>query len=411
MSAYDSIALLLTLSALLAYVNYRWVKLPMTIGVMAVGLLLSLGLIALDAAGMDLRTPARTFLAGLHFDKVLMHGMLSYLLFAGALHINLDDLAREKTVVGVMASVGIALSTFLVGTAMYGLTQLVGIEVSYLYCLVFGALISPTDPIAVLGILKTAGTPKSLETKIAGESLFNDGIGVVIFLVLVELATGQEASFGHIVKLFAVEGLGGVALGMVLGLCTYRLLRDVDNYQVEVLLTLALVGGGYALAMKLHTSGPIAVVVAGLFIGNHGRQFAMSAKTREHLDGFWELVDEILNVVLFVLIGLELLVLDFEPIYFGLGLAAIVIVLLARLIAVSSTVTVLRFNRQFSPHVIRILTWGGIRGGISVALALSLPPSSARDWILAVTYQVVIFSILVQGLTIKKVAAAANSTV
>ncbi len=273
MSAYDSIALLLTLSALLAYVNYRWVKLPMTIGVMAVGLLLSLGLIALDAAGMDLRTPARTFLAGLHFDKVLMHGMLSYLLFAGALHINLDDLAREKTVVGVMASVGIALSTFLVGTAMYGLTQLVGMEVSYLYCLVFGALISPTDPIAVLGILKTAGTPKSLETKIAGESLFNDGIGVVIFLVLVELATGQEASFGHIVKLFAVEGLGGVALGMVLGLCTYRLLRDVDNYQVEVLLTLALVGGGYALAMKLHTSGPIAVVVAGLFIGNHGRQF------------------------------------------------------------------------------------------------------------------------------------------
>jgi CPA1 family monovalent cation:H+ antiporter len=284
---------------------------------------------------------------------------------------------------------------------MYGVFQWVGVPLPLIFCLLFGAIISPTDPIAVLGLLKQAKAPRSLETKIAGESLFNDGIGVVIFLVIFEIATGEHGfEAGHVMGLLLQETLGGIALGLVLGGITYRLLKSINSYQVEVLLTLALVTGGYALAMALHMSGPLAIVTAGLLIGNQGRHLAMSDVTRQHLDTFWELVDEILNAVLFVLIGLEILILTLSGRYLLAGLIAIPVVLLGRFISVSLPVLAFRARRDFSPHVIKILTWGGLRGGISVALALSLPAGPERDVLLTVTYAVVVFSILVQGLTL-----------
>ena len=279
----------------------------------------------------------------------------------------------------------------------------VDINLAYIYCLLFGALISPTDPIAVLAILRTAGAPKSLETKITGESLFNDGVGIVIFILVASIAIGgNEVTVGSVITLFLEEAVGGVIYGLLLGFITYWMMKRVDNYQVEILLTLALVTGGYVSATALHISGPIAVVVAGLMIGNHGRLLAMSGVTREHLDTFWELIDEILNAILFVLIGLEVLILNFSFNILGIGMLTILIVLLGRFISVGLPVTLLRYRREFSPHAIKILTWGGLRGGISVALALSIPASPEREIILSITYCVVIFSILVQGLTIGK---------
>jgi monovalent cation:H+ antiporter, CPA1 family len=403
MALLDVIAILITLTAVLSYVNHRFVRLPTTIGVMLIALLLSLGLVALGRLGFGIEALARQLLEQLDFDEALLQGMLSFLLFAGALHINLNDLAAQKGVIGTLASVGVLVSTFLIGTAFYWLLPILGLGLPYVWCLLFGALISPTDPIAVLGILKGAKVPKSLEIKVAGESLFNDGVGVVVFLALFDIAAkGREPSFGHIGGLFLFEAGGGALLGLGLGWLAYRMLSTVDKYQVEVLLTLALVMGGYALASALHMSGPIAIVVAGLLIGNHGRSLAMSEATREHLDTFWELVDEILNAVLFVLIGLEVLVLSFRGEYLLAGLIAVPLVLLVRWIAVGLPVMVLRRWREFTPGAITVMTWGGLRGGISVALALSLPPGEPRELLLTVTYIVVIFSILGQGLTIGK---------
>jgi CPA1 family monovalent cation:H+ antiporter len=348
-----------------------------------------------------LETQAHLLLDSIDFNETLMQGMLSFLLFAGALHINLGDLAKQKWVISSLATAGILTSTFLVGGASYYLLDIFGIHLDFIYCLLFGSLISPTDPIAVLGILKSANAPKTLETKIAGESLFNDGMAVVVFIVLLGIATGgHDVTAGHIALLFLEEAVGGVVFGFVIGWLTYQLLRQVDNYQVEILLTLALVMGGYALASAIHTSGPIAVVVAGLLIGNQGRMLAMSEHTREHLDTFWELIDEILNAVLFVLIGLEVLVLPFTRDVLLASLAMIPLVLLARLISVALPISLLRMRREFSPGVITVLTWGGLRGGVSVALALSLPAGEPREIILAITYAIVVFSIVVQGLTI-----------
>ena len=416
MNLLQIIALLISLTAVFAYANHRWIKLPTTIGVMIIAMLMSLGLMALDAMGLHVQGFAKDLLESLDFDAALMQVMLSFLLFAGALHVNLNDLAQQKSVIGLLASFGVVLSTFLVGTASFYLFKALGLEVSYIFCLLFGALISPTDPIAVLGILKTAGAPKSLETKVVGESLFTDGVGVVVFLVLFEIAVeGQDPSVGHIAFLFAEEAIGGAILGFILGWMVYRMLKTVDNYTVEVLLTLALVMGGYALASSLHMSGPIAMVVAGLLIGNQGRDFAMSEKTREHLDTFWELVDEILNAVLFVFIGLEILILSLAGSYVMAGLIAFPMLLLCRFAAVGLPISVLKKYREFSPGVIKIMTWGGIRGGISVALALSIPPlmkvedasvETPRDLILTVTYIIVVISILLQGLTIGKLIKA-----
>jgi len=398
----DIAAILITVSALFSFINHRFIKLPNTIGLMLIALVVSLALLLAGELGLgDIQGQAARLLGTIDFEQTLMEGMLSFLLFAGALHINLGDLARQKWVIGSLATVGIVSSTFIVGGASYFLLDWLGIELPFIYCLLFGALISPTDPIAVLGILKTAHAPKSLETKIAGESLFNDGVAVVVFLVLAGIATSDAAlSLTQVAGLFLQEAVGGVVFGLAIGGLTYWMIKQVDNYQVEILLTLALVMGGYALALTLHTSGPIAVVVAGLMIGNHGRMLAMSEHSREHLDTFWELLDEILNAVLFVLIGLEVLVLSFSNEVLLAALALIPVVLAARFVSVSIPINLLRLRRAFSPGVIRILTWGGLRGGVSVALALALPAGDARDTILAITYVIVVFSIVVQGLTI-----------
>jgi CPA1 family monovalent cation:H+ antiporter len=309
--------------------------------------------------------------------------------------------------VGALAVFGTLLSTLVVGYGMWIALPLAGLDLPIMYCLLFGALISPTDPIAVMATLKKAGIARSLETKIAGECLFNDGVGVVVFVVILGLVIDPgDITAGGVALLFVQEAIGGIIFGLLLGTIGFYLLKSVDNYQVEILLTLALVFGGYTLAMKLHTSGPIAVVVAGLLIGNRGRRYAMSTHTRERLDNFWELLDEILNVVLFVLIGLEILILEFDQTYLIAGALAVPLVLFSRFIAVGTPITFLRSLSvyRFSPHVIKILTWGGLRGGISVALALSLPPGPERDLFLVITYMIVIFSIVVQGLTVGKIA-------
>lgn len=379
----------------------------MSIGLMLMSLLISVLLILLDGFGLPVRIYADQLVTGIDFNKVLMEGMLGMLLFAGALHVNLNDLSHQKLEIGIFASVGVLTSTFLVGFSVYGLGLLFDFPLRFIECLLFGALISPTDPIAVLGIMKKAGAPKSLETKIAGESLFNDGIGVVIFLVLLDIATGGKgADAGEIAMMFTKEAIGGAAFGFLAGFVVYLMLKSVDNYQVEVILTLALVIGGYVLASELHLSAPIAIVVAGLLIGNKGRMFAMSDTTRNHLDLFWELVDEILNALLFVLIGLEVLVLTLKQQYLLMGMLAVPVALVSRFVSVGGPVLILRTFRPFAPKAVRIMTWGGLRGGISVALALALPVTCNREFILTMTYVVVVFSILVQGLTIQHLIAS-----
>ena len=403
MDTLNIAALLVSIAAVLSFLNARFVKLPSAIGLILISLMLSLALMVAGALGYGgLEARAETFIGSIDFSTTLMHGMLSFLLFAGALHVNLNDLAEQKFIVGTLASFGTVASTFLVGGLFWLVLQALGLEMDLIYCLLFGSLISPTDPIAVLGILKSAGAPKTLETKITGESLFNDGIGVVLFVVLLKIAVGGGVALGvsDIALLFIEEAIGGVVLGIALGAVAYWMLRQVDVYSVEVLITLAVVMGGYALALMVHTSGPLAMVAAGLVIGNHGRSFAMSDRTREHIDTFWELIDVILNAVLFVLIGLEVLLLAFTGPIMIAGAIAIPLVLASRWLCVLIPVFVLKARRTFSPGAVRVLTWGGLRGGISVALALSIPAGQERDIILPVTYAVVVFSILVQGVTI-----------
>ncbi len=399
-SLFSLAALLITLSALFSYVNKRAFGLPSTIGVLVIALAFSLGMIALRAVDL-IGDEWTSWYLEIEFGPTLLHGMLGFLLFAGALHVNLDDLLEQKWVIILLATLGTGISTLLVGAVSWLAFDALGFGLSFLYCLLFGALISPTDPIAVLAVLKQARVPRSLEMKIAGESLLNDGIGVVIFLVLLGIAAdGHDQTPAAIGALFAQEAGGGILLGIGMGYLAYRMLRSVDDYEVEVLITLAIVTGGYSLASALHLSGPLAMVSAGLLIGNQGRTLGMSERTREHLDNFWELGDSVLNAVLFLMIGLEVLVIRFEVSTLAAGLVAIPLVLAARLLAVALLVALLRLRRRFSPHVVTMLTWGGIRGGISVALALSLPAGPEREGILAVTYCVVAFSIIGQGLSI-----------
>ena len=405
MTTLDLIAWLMFITAGFSYINHRFLKFPTSIGLMAISLVFSMILLALGELKWipGLEDSARALLESIDFNKLVLHGILGALLFAGSLHINLEDLAKQKWIITLLASVGVVLSTTIVSGLMYFVLGWLGIGIPFIYCLIFGALISPTDPIAVMAILKTVGAPKELETKIAGESLFNDGVAVVIFIVLLDIAIGtHEPSFVSITVLFLKEAVGGALFGLATGYGAYRLLRTVDNYQVEVLITLALVFASYAAAEALHISAPIAAVAAGLLIGNHGRNLAMSEKTIEHVDMFWELIDEILNGILFVLLGFELLIVTFDLSSFKAGLIAIPVVLLARFVGVSLPIWLRKFKREFSPNAIKVLTWGGLRGGISVALALSLPASPERELILMMTYVVVVFSILVQGLTIGK---------
>jgi CPA1 family monovalent cation:H+ antiporter len=395
------IAVLITLTALFSYLNHRYVHMPMTIGIMLIAFVVSSALLVLHRFGFVLDQEARAMLATIDFNRALFRGMLGFLLFAGALHVDLEALAHAKWVVALLSTTAVVTSTIVTGGLIWVVLSVVGLRIPLVYCFLFGALISPTDPIAVLGILKSVGVPKSLETAITGESLFNDGVGVVVFTLILEIATGSAApSTAAVAVLFAREAVGGAAFGLAGGLAAFFLLRSVDDYQVEVLLTLALVMGTYALADALHLSAPIAVVVAGLLTGNQGRSLAMSDVTREHVDTFWELVDEILNAVLFVLIGLEILALPFTREHLLAGLIAIPLVLLARLVSVAVAVRRTSLYREFGPHVVRVLTWAGLRGGISVALALGLPRGPEREVIVAITYAVVMFSIVVQGLSI-----------
>jgi CPA1 family monovalent cation:H+ antiporter len=402
---FDVAVSCLVLTALLAYLNHRFIGLPTTIGVMGIALLLSFALFGLDKLGFGaLRGYEMSLLKSIDFSELLMQGMLSLLLFAGALHVDLSELQAYKWQVGILAVFGTLVSTALVGFGLWAVLPYTGVELPLSYCLIFGALISPTDPIAVMGVLKSAGAPKSLEIVIAGESLFNDGVGVVLFsLMLAMVTSGETPTAARGAILLLEEGGGGIAFGLVLGYVTYRMLKSIDSYQEEVLITLAAVLGGYALASRLHVSGPLAMVVAGLIIGNHGRALAMSDKTREHLDMFWELLDSILNAVLFMLIGLEVILIEFSA---NLALTAAVVIattLVARLLSIGTPIVLLGRVFKLPQGALQVLTWGGLRGGISVALALSLPNGPQHDLVLALTYAVVVFSILVQGLSIGKV--------
>lgn len=398
----DVIAICLTLTALLAYLNHRFIGLPPTIGIMGIALSLSAIVLGLDALGLGfLQQSATTLLQSINFSSVLMQGMLSILLFAGALHVDLSALRAFRWQIGLLSVLGTLASTLIVGAALWLALPLIGMSLTLPYCLVFGALISPTDPIAVMGILKSAKAPASLEIVIAGESLFNDGVGVVLFVLFAGvLADGSVPNAGHAAELLLREGGGGVVFGLVLGYLSYRLLRSIDSYQEEVLITLATVLGGYALANHLHVSGPLAMVVAGLIAGNHGRALAMSDTTKAHVDSFWELLDAIFNAVLFMLIGLEIVVLTITPTLLLGAIVVIIATLLARYLSVGLPISLWRGGAGLPSGAWQILSWGGLRGGISVALALSLPPSAQRDILVTLTYGVVVFSILVQGSSI-----------
>lgn len=396
----------MVMTALFSYINYRLLHMPTTIGVMFIALAVSLGIVSLGALGVDIgQHHVAKILDGIDFNQALLHSMLSFLLFAGAMHIKLEDLTDQKWAITMLATAGVVASTFIVGGITWVTLNTLGIPASFIYCLLFGALISPTDPVAVIGILKTAGVPKNLEITIAGESLFNDGIGVVVFLIILELATGGDGvTVSRVLLLFLKEAVGGVLLGLGIGILAYWMLKQVNNYQLEIIITLALVMGGYALADSIYTSGPIAIVVAGLLIGNHGRAFAMSETTRQRLDDFWELMDEILNALLFMLIGLEVMVMPFTRALFGAGLLAIIITLFARWSSAGGAMMLMRPFRTFDPGAVSILTWGGLRGGISVALALSIPAVPERATIITITYIIVVFSIIIQGMTLGKLA-------
>jgi CPA1 family monovalent cation:H+ antiporter len=414
LSIFDIIAILLTLSAAFGYINHRFLRLPHTIGLVVIALAASGAIVLLElvAPATSVSETVTAALGSIDFHETLMNGMLSVLLFAGAVHVDFGELAQRKWAIGSMATLGVIISTFLVGTAMWWIFNTAGVPMPFIWALVFGSLISPTDPVAVLGILKTVRVPKLLEAKIAGESLFNDGVGVVVFTIILAVATrgashgGEAVGVWDAVQLFVVEAIGGGILGIAAGYLAYVAMRRIDEHNLEVLITLALVFGTYALALHTHMSGPIAVVIAGLFIGNHGARFAMSENTRSHVFQFWELSDEILNSVLFLLIGLEVLVIGSAVQYAWLALIAIPVVLAARFISVAIPISLLSIRETFTEGAIIMLTWGGLRGGISVALALSLPDTLFKAPLLAATYAVVVFSIIVQGLSMKPLVRA-----
>jgi len=430
-----SATLFIVIATAMAVINHIYIKLPSSIGLMVGSLVASLLMMLLVVMGANAPLEFATSLMGrIDVESLIMDGMLSFLLFAGALHVDFNALNKQRSVIIALASAGVIITTFLIGGIMFGASNLFGFQLSFLHCLIFGALISPTDPIAVIGILKKAGVPKSLELKIAGESLFNDGTAVVLSVVLAgmlvatsDLHGGSAAvlytksdgdipgfSLGHTLFLFVGEVVGGIGLGILLGFIAYFMMKKVDDYKIEIMITLSLVMGGYLLAQYIHVSGPLAMVAAGLLIGNHGKAQGMSEDDIKYLDNFWEMLDEILNSVLFVLIGLEILVIYSQTVAGGdagglelnngllMGLIAIPVVLLSRFISISGVVHSFKPFRAFSDGAIKIMTWGGLRGGISIALCLALPDSPERHVLLIATYIVVVFSILVQGLTIGK---------
>ncbi|RNA60929.1 sodium:proton antiporter [Chryseobacterium nematophagum] len=407
MELYYSFSALIVLASIFAYLNYRFLKLPSTIGIMVIAIVVSIFLVSFGETILP-----RTFghlhdlMNSIDFTEVLMGAMLNFLLFAGGIHINIDDLKEQFWPVVVFSTAGVVISTFVVGFGMYYLLPITGLELPFIYCLLFGALISPTDPVAVLSILKQANVSKALETKVAGESLFNDGMAVVVFTVVLQLAIGEHVDLGveSIGILLMKEAGGGLLLGVILGWITSRLMREVDDYIISVLVTLSVVMGGYLVARQMHISGPLTMVAAGLFMGNFNMKFKMKSVTQDYLIKFWELIDEILNAVLFLFIGFELLLIKDLTNFMIPGVIAVVVVLLARVISIWGPTKFMSFKTRFSPQTVKVLVWGGIRGGVSIALALSIPKNEYSNIVLSITYCVVVFSIIVQGLTIAKVA-------
>ncbi|MCR8561758.1 sodium:proton antiporter [Mucilaginibacter sp. BJC16-A38] len=406
MEAYHIISVLIFLTAVFAYVNDRWIKWPPTIGIMVISLLSSIFIAIAGNIIPVISSKALLMVSNINFEQVLMKIMLSFLLFAGSLHIDAAKLKKEFWPVMLMATVGTFISTFLVSIMSYYLFQVFGLYIPYIYCLLFGALISPTDPIAVMGILKQAGIPKTLEMKIAGESLFNDGVGVVVFLTIFEVAVNgtDKFSLGNTAVLFLKEAGGGILFGAMLGYLAHLLIKSIDNYRVEVLITLTVVMCGYSVADHFHLSGPLAIIIAGIIMGTKGKGEGLSEISRDYLEKFWDLTDEIFNAILFLLIGLEMLIIKVNPTIMIIGCIMVAVVLLARLVCVAFPVMFLKIWIKFEKNAILMLTWGGLRGGLSVAMALSIPAAMHRDEFVLITYVIVVFSIIVQGLTIGKLA-------
>ena len=403
MDAYLIATILIFLSAIFGYINVRFLKMPNTIGLMIITIVFTLIILLISVFDATLLNIEKSIISSIDFKTVLLDEMLSFLLFAGALHTNFEQLKIQRWPILLFSTLGVLTSTFLVGIAMFFILQVLNFEVNFIYCLLFGALISPTDPIAVLGILKKANVPKKLETKIVGESLFNDGVGVVVFLTIFQIAKSgvENTTATDVFQLFGQEVLGGIALGALLGWVSYRLLKTIDDYDIEVIITLAVVMGGTVIAHKLHLSAPLAIVTAGLIIGNDTvRSATMSENTEKYVDKFWELLDILLNAILFVLIGMEMLLLVFEGKFMVAGLIAIPVVLACRYISLFLPINIFKKKLDFVPKTNLIMTWGGLRGGISIALALGLTSDMHRDLFLVITYVVVVFSIIVQGLTV-----------
>ena len=412
MQLFHLFSILIVLSALFAYINFRILKLPSSIGLMIVSLVFSLIIIIAGNFIPTFKKLVIDQISSIDFGELLLEVMLSFMLFAGAIHIKFKDLKNAKLSILLFSTVSVLISTFIIGFSAYYILIVFGIKVQLIHALLFGALISPTDPIAVISILKNAGISKSLETKIAGESLFNDGVAVVVFLTLLELTkTNVQINFFDVIKLFGQEAIGGLFLGFIIGWIGFKLIASIDNYQVEVLITLAVVMGGYTLAHYIHVSGPLAMVVSGLITGNHGKKYGMSEITSEYIDKFWELIDEILNALLFVLIGLEVLIIQSQSIIILISVLLIIVGLIARYISVFIPSIIIQFKEKISKKTLFILTWGGLRGGISIALALSIPTLFNKNIWVTITFVIVCFSILVQGLTIGKFAKSLQAKV
>ena len=407
MELYYSFSILIVLATMFEYINHKLLRLPSTIGVMVIAICVSIILILFGESLLPKTTLSlHKIVSSVDFTEVLMGAMLNFLLFAGGIHINIKDLREQIAPVVMFASIGVVISTFAVGFGAYYLLPFAGVEIPLIYCLVFGALISPTDPVAVLSILKKAKVSKSLETKVAGESLFNDGVAIVVFTVLLQIAVGKQVdlTLESILMLVVQEAGGGLLLGAVLGFIGSKMMQNTNDYILSVLITLSIVMGGYLIAHSMHISGPLTMVAAGLFMGNFSPKFKMKSEVRDYLKKFWELIDEIMNAVLFLFIGLELLLIKNLNEYLFAGGICILVVLLARWVSIFFPTKLMSFKHRFTPQTVKVLVWGGLRGGVSIALALSIPKSEYNHIIISITYCVVVFSIIFQGLTIDKIA-------
>ncbi|WP_430615152.1 cation:proton antiporter [Flavobacterium sp. JP2137] len=409
MELYYTFSVFIVLASWFAYLNLRFLKLPTTIGIMVIAVLVSIGIRLLgDQLFPEATRDFFQLISQFNFDEVLMGAMLNFLLFAGALHINIADLREHRVAIMLYATVSVVLSAFFIAALLFYICPLFGVSLPFIYCLLFGTLISPTDPIVVLSVLKQVKVPKSIETKITGESLFNDGVAVVMFAVVLRLALSDEVdvTFLSVSRFFAQEVFGGVLVGLLLGYSASHVMKKIDDYKVTVLITLALVMGGFLLTKVLHVSSPLAMVIAGLVIGNYGKKVAMNDETQDYLTKFWELIDEILNAILFMFIGFELLLLPDIEKHIWIALVTIGVVLFSRLLSILIPYRVFSRNKIYTKGSLIVMVWGGIRGGVSIALVLSLPYNEYKEMLLEITYIVVLFSIVVQGLSIGRVAKA-----